>query len=305
MAPNRKSIAALTATLSSTDLQSLQTSVATSKFLPLTDPKEALQQAQPPKQQTVVVAENSASYWDWQSTAPVEPAETFDILSLANIEANLVKTAEEYKTESASKQVAAHDNYWAEEQQQAEPEERPVVKQAQHIETSYWEWPAEQDYKRATIESILREEKAYHLVSGAAVELREAGAKGVSKEIIQTDATKVSNDGYWGWESPVVAPHTDDVSHPNRNYWDWSEETMKKNPHQDLLDYEAARQLVMADSIVKSLVNQKNVPTSGGSPNGCSDEYWQWSDRLGDAYWDVPATAPQVTTADAQSYWEW
>jgi hypothetical protein len=287
MAPNKKSNATLTATLSNVDLESLQNTVQP-KFLPLTQPSEQ-QQTQQETKVSVPVAptEVSASYWDWPAD---QPTEQVSVLSLSNIESNLVQAAQkednkEYIT------VAGDDSYWAEQAQ----EEPLRVSKSRHVESpSYWEWTSEQDSKKETIKNILRDEQARQLVSGKAIQqnlLRAAAPQ----EAAQVQTGKISNDTYWAWESPVSASHVNDASHPNADYWTWNVE--KKSPVDTIMEYEAARQMLSVAHIVRNLQSQQLVhsPTCAES-----DEYWNEPEDLGDCYWDK-ATQQQAVT---QGYWD-
>ena len=108
MAPNRKNIPSLIQTFSSSDLQSLQNAIQP-KFLPLTHPSEEKKSTlhKPKKPQ----AGSSASYWDWPADVEQEP---IDVLSLSNIESNLIQAANANAAvaETESEQVPAHDDYW-------------------------------------------------------------------------------------------------------------------------------------------------------------------------------------------------
>jgi hypothetical protein len=287
MAPNKRSIASLTATLSNVDLQSLQDTVQP-KFLPLTHPSEQ-QQTQQDTKSSLAATAVSASYWDWPAD---QPTEQVNVLSLSNIESNLVQAAQkednkEYIT------VAGDDSYWAEQAQ-----EEPVhVSKPQHVESpSYWEWTSEQDFKKQTIKHILRDEQARQLVSGQAIQqnLMRAAAP---QEAVQVQTEKVCNDFYWAWESPVSASHVNDASHPNADYWTWNVE--KKSPVDAIMEYEAARQMLSVAHIVRNLQSQQLVdsPTCADS-----DDYWNEPEDLGDCYWDA---APQQQQSVATGgYWD-
>jgi hypothetical protein len=164
------------------------------------------------------------------------------------------------------------------------------------VECSYWEWPAEQDSKKATIDLILAEEEAYRLVSGAATEKTEVSASPVSPSR-QVQSHKESNDQYWAWESNQVAAHTMDASHPNANYWDWEEKT-EQHPFQALLEYEAVRQMLTAENIVRQMQSTKVEECACAAQNKSVD-YWTWSECYGDQYWEAPKSQ-----AVATGYWD-
>jgi hypothetical protein len=285
MAPNKKSIATLTTSLSDVDLQSLQNTVQP-KFLPLTHPGEQQQTQQETK--SVATTAVSASYWDWSAD---QPTEQVNVLSLSNIESNVIQAAQKQDNKECIT-VAGDDSYWAEQAQ-----EEPVrVSKPQHVESpSYWEWTAEQDSKKETIKNILRDEQARQLVSGKAIQqnlLRAAAPQ----EAAQVQTEKASNGTYWAWESPVSASHVNDASHPNANYWTWNVE--KKSPVDTIMEDEAARQMLSVAHIVRNLQSQQLVdsPTSAES-----DYYWNEPEDLGDCYWDAPSPQQQAVTS---GYWD-
>jgi len=288
MAPNRKNIASLVDVLSSSDLQSLQSTVQP-KFLPLTDPSEQQQHTEQ-KQQAPQHVE-SVSYWDW----PADVAdEAVDVLSLSNIESNLVQAT---SVSVESNLVAEHDSYWADQAEESTP--TASVNKPQHVEASYWDWPAEQDMKKSTIDNILAEERAFCLVSGATSEVIEKNSKPVSHSV-QIESNKVCNDQYWTWGASGVAPHTMDSSHPANSYWDWETTDEKPDAIKALLEYEAVRQMLTADNLVKQIQSQQ--VSSASSANEGSDDYWSWSEEYGDRYWEAQQPAVAAT---GQAYWDW
>ena len=170
MAPNQKSLSALVQTLSNQDLAALRNAVQP-KYLPLTHPSEANQQvestaAHPPRTE-------SWSYWRWES----EPQPTVCILSTDNIVSNLIANAQSCKGETRSFHLAAeHDDYWAEEAEVAKRQQS-----VPSVETSYWDWPAEQAIDdRLALEDLMHQD-------------RVSGASG-----LHSSAT-VSSDDYWAW----------------------------------------------------------------------------------------------------------
>lgn len=331
MAPNRKNVNALVETLSSNELESLQHAVQpkpTSTFLPLTHPKEQHQEKQQEQQQPPQPIE-SASYWDWPSDIQEE---TSGVLSTANIESNLMAYSNIHNNphlnsngnsnsncncnitdEQYCMQIRAHDDYWADQQEeeQQEPNKAPVTK-PQHVvlESSYWNWPAEQDSKKATIDRILAEEKAFQLVSGTATEKTLVAQPPSTVESQYVHTTKESNHPYWLWESAGIAAHTLDAAHPNTNYWDWHQEkTSNKNQTvQAFLEYEAARQMLMADNVVQQLLQssqKKPCESACTNPESSKDyDYWSWNETYGDRYWEeVPR--PAAVAATGKGYWDW
>jgi hypothetical protein len=283
MAPNRKNIASLLETLSSNDLQGLQNTIQP-KFLPLTHPNEEQQQRKPQTQQVEYV-----SYWDWSPEVEQEPV---DLFSAANIQSNLIQAANAI-TESESQQVADHDDYWADRSQAP----AALVTQPQHVECSYWKWPADQDSKKAAIDQILAEERAYQLVSAATTEATESAAEAPMSRHVEP--SKAANDTYWAWQSQQVAAHTLDASHPSNNYWHWDVQAEEvQTPLQALLEYESVREFLTAANIVHQLQQSQRVEAPCAL-QASSDDYW--SECQADQYWDMPAAAVVST---GQGYWD-
>ena len=313
MAPNRKNVSTLLQSLSSSDLESLQASVVQPKYLPLTHPSEQQEQQQQTTVPVVKAAPQqhaSASYWDWPADDVVEEEKVADdLFSASHIESNLIQAAAEASSEDeeATKNIVAeNDDYWAEASEQ--DDEQEVVHAPQHVlNASYWEWPtADEDKKQTMIDRIVQDERARTLVSSSLATMATTSPK----PTVQVGPQKESNDQYWQWDSTKVAPHVDDASHPNANYWDWESEQPKKNGSsiQAILDYETARQLLTASSIVKQLQQQPSSVTSAATftTNPSSDGYWNFAERYGDEYWQEQTPAMISATGNSHAgYWDW
>eukprot|EP00339_Tiarina_fusa_P006166 CAMPEP_0117026322 /NCGR_PEP_ID=MMETSP0472-20121206/19367_1 /TAXON_ID=693140 ORGANISM="Tiarina fusus, Strain LIS" /NCGR_SAMPLE_ID=MMETSP0472 /ASSEMBLY_ACC=CAM_ASM_000603 /LENGTH=261 /DNA_ID=CAMNT_0004733305 /DNA_START=48 /DNA_END=833 /DNA_ORIENTATION=+ len=261
MAPNRKNLTGLLQALSSSDLESLQSSVQP-KFLPLTHPVEQAKQQQQqhhPQQttqpQTPRQPQNeSASYWEWTSEDVVEEAEPVDLFSASRLEANLIKDANAAAQQQESQQVAAHDDYWAEADQQQISEQAVVETAPQHVDASYWDWTSKQE----------------------------------------------ESQSYWEWESPKVAPHVVNPSaYPSKaNYWDWeTQESVKavlesEAAREFLAAANIVRQLQAAAPVSSSGTKSSSDDYWTGSEH-LGDEYWQAASTpvvaaTGSAgYWDM------------------
>ena len=295
MAPNRKQIDLLLTT--SVDLTLLQSTVQP-KFLPLTHPKEEEQHLQRQRETTVQQQqpqEKSASYWDWPADVPK------DLFSASHLESNLIKASEEVADIVSNKINSENDDYWAEESSASQ--QQIVATKPKHEVASYWDWrtTSEQEEQQATIDAIIEEDNARRFVS-ASLDNVQATAADVAAN---TDA---SNDGYWSWESPVTASHLNDASHPQANYWDWettTESEKKKNMIAQFKAYEHARQLLTSEHIVELLQKQQPIESVLAAPEK-SDEYWTWSESLGDVYWDEsPVTKPSAVIAcGGAGYWD-
>ena len=283
MAPNRKNISCLAESLCNVDLQSL----VQPKFAPLT---ESLKE----EKVSVVVTPPSTSYWDWTSDQDV--TEQVDVLSLSNIESNLIQS----RAEAKSAVVTEHDDYWAEGNEHTE-EEKSASSAPQHVQVataSYWDWQNDVDPKRAMIDRILAEDAARNAVASSLL------PKTVPEsDTAQVHATKAANDGYWGWESPVTAEHTSDLSHPSMKYWDWETKDIESPLVEFLRKYEAAREVLAVAHVEAQLKEAASTEIECEVSNSeSSSDYWQWSESLGDNYW---ATTPQVAVSTGSSYWDW
>jgi hypothetical protein len=109
------------------------------------------------------------------------------------------------------------------------------------------------------------------------------------------------------WESPVSGPHVLDANHPFANYWDEATDSDDMTMIQQIIEYEHARQILTAAHMVQILVKHHNVPSTCSVMNDvCSDDYWSWSEPLGDAYWDTTTTAamPTVLCGGCADYWD-
>jgi hypothetical protein len=309
MAPNRKQVTTLLP--SPTDLANLQSTLQP-KFLPLTHPKEEQQHVQRQTQQEEPIKANSAkpiaSYWDWPADIPVHETKK-DLFSVANLESNLIQAANSIPVTTESSTVAANDDYWAEESCTGTESKPTVATKPQHlIASSYWDWgtaitPKEKNH--ATIQKIVQEDKAHRIVS-ASLQVQPATT------IVSSNTLQKSHDEYWCWESPVTASHVLDVKHPWANYWDEKEEptttTTTMMMIQQMKDYEHARQVLTVAHMVQCLVQHRPVPSIGSSVinSVSSDDYWSWSEPLGDAYWDTTTTAanPVVACGGCVDYWD-
>lgn len=240
MAPNRKNTAALVETLSNGDLLGLSETIQ-SKYLPLTHTDEINKT----NTTSIDIAANrssaSVSYWDWPADV-VNESFSLDLFSAAHIEANLKKAAaktrqkveEDYATETNSKDA-------------------PNGK----LGTAFWDWPAEEDLKKATIDLILNEECARERVSGDCIErtLRIAACP-----LKVSQCLNPSSDYYWNW-----------ISCDNEKGWDSSKGT------QWLLDYEAARELLSGQRIEEQLLRWSEKEETSLINNKCADaDYWTW-----------------------------
>ena len=296
MAPNRKSVTSIVESLSNADLQSL----VNPKFLPLTNPREEEQESQ---HEVVTRPENqstaSASYWDWPSQEPTT-TEEIHVLSCDNIVSNLIQATDSNASSESissanqkSETLAENDAYWAEGESDTASRSQS---QSQPQHDDYWDWHEEHDSKRKLLEEILEEEKARHLVSGDF--MVEAVKKNVASDAAQVCRCRSSSDPYWKWESPKTSSY----GHRVHDYWNW-DRRCKPSPLDSLLEYEAARQILSSDNIATNLkFHHEMMETTSKSDTTRpeSDDYWMWSEHLGDSYWDTPAT--QVLTT---GYWDW
>lgn len=218
MAPNRKSLSTIGQVLSSNDLADLQTTIQP-KYAPLTVKSNVDISEESACHSPVSKCQEPASYWDWSS--PVEEV-VVCVLSTDNIVSNLIQSAEASDETNTREH---YDCYWAEESSVHTEE---VSKQPIHTtESSYWDWPADQDVAEATVRSISEEERAQAarqlLVAGNIVssQLQQDAAKLLLDENIQT-----SNDDCWSghdkldnyWDMPAFTTKVPTLV--STGYWD-------------------------------------------------------------------------------------
>lgn len=284
MAPNRKSLNVLVQSLSNNDLADLQNTVQP-KYLPLTQDTSSDESTHVTPAATQ--PQESASYWDWSSPAEED---VVCVLSTDNIVSNLIQAS---ATLEQSATIQQNDDYWGEECTNCTQEDEPK-ESLNTIESSYWEWPADQDATQAELNRILTEERAYQIVSGAQSEANE-----------QKQVTKSSTEDYWAWKAQ---PEEQDAA----DYWAWETET--KSPETraveekqamitGLIEYEAARQLLMASTIVSQLEQAAKNAAAEDHQNMSNDDYWSWQEDL-DNYWDMPAFTAKAATPVTTGYWD-
>lgn len=299
MAPNRKSPTCLAGpVISFNDLSILHTTVDV-KFLPLTHPLEQEQHEQLQQQQEHQRVEESDSYWNWTSDK-VQEEEPNPVISLARIEANLIADAARYSA-SMSHRVAAHDDYWADQEQEKESSN---CEPPQHESLSYWDWSANPE----TYEF----DRAVRLTSTRKIEANLNAF--VPSETLHVHRQKEQHDYYWHWKIQDVPAHVLDPSHPHHDYWTWNAEDVPKTKQeqkhsviQRILDYEAARQVLCTDRILKNLqeLNGRRQDVLSSCPNDAdSDSYWEWSESYGEEYRLDGEAAPAMISVE-KGYWDW
>jgi hypothetical protein len=321
MAPNRKQLTSLLA--SPADLAFLQGTIQP-KFLPLTHPKEEQQhvQRQQNKEPAKAAPEPvSASYWDWPAEVSQEEQTKTDLFSVEHLQSNLIQASNTIvSTTVESATLAVHDAYWAEESSSMEESKSVVATtstQPQHMIASYWDWETTtttpSQAATITIQKIVQEDKAHRIVS-ASLQVQPSTTTTVSSN---SKSLRKSHDDYWSWESPVMASRVLDVNHPWANYWDEATEsdpiTKTTTMIQQIKDYEHARQVLTADHMVQQVLKMMQQqhhqhPVASSTTQASSDNYWSWSEPLGDAYWDttVPSAVatPAIACGGCEGYWD-
>jgi hypothetical protein len=270
MAPNRKSIADFVPTLPNNNNLKVQT-----KFLPLThhaieEESEHLRRIdQATKSQRSEESSTANNYWNWQADI-IDSAEnkeregTTGVFSLSSIEANLIKdangTSSSSETESSSRQVASHDEYWTEaDQPQIMEETEPAMKSPQHVDDDvtssyYWDWTFDQE----------------------------------TESYWQWETAKVA---------PHVA---DPASHlETDNYWDWdTQENVRavlesEAAREFLMAANIVRQLLAAAGPLNSCGTKASSDEYWAFSEHYGDEYWQSTSMAtpiaaagSEGYWD-------------------
>jgi hypothetical protein len=251
------------------------------------------------------VAAETESYWDWPAVE-IKEQEPIDVLSLSNIESNLKEASRQLSAQGPHQLVQGHDDYWAETADQSvEPSKQATtIHQPLHIvsqSASYWDWNSSPDARssKALLEKVLEDEEARKAVSMSLMDNKLVTAHAATN-VVQGVAAKAANDGYWMWQASIKFASTAEHS-----YWDWSSQPTetKQSLVKSLLEYEAARTLLSADHVIETLKGQSNIAqTSCTKSKNSVDNYWTWSEGLGDRYWDA---TPQAVAVGGSSYWEW
>ena len=287
MAPNKKQIAYLTDSIADVDL------VVDSKFLPLTDPREAelqstLQQRQQQQEQPI-----DGSYWDWQPDEEVLAEEKKEshaaLFSAERYEKNLIQDGQRGAASvivvSSDADTAENDAYWSE----ASAETANATKPQHH---TYWYAPA--DPREALIQAIVRDEADRKVVSADNIEqnlLRQA--RNLLSSTRSSGRQNPHYDDYWNFDTTL----TDGAY--SQAYWDWSE-------GQD----GQVQQLLSTDRLVENLKKmQTSSPSCSGNSTArlaSSDDYWSWAEGvpLADDYWNWNAQSSTVAVGGAGGYWD-
>ncbi len=235
MAPNRKNTFSLAETLANGNLTGLYESISP-KYLPLTHHAEAAQESAVDNDAKDIC--ESASYWDWPGDVQNEP---IDLFSGAHIEDNLKKAAAKFNKETDKDDAAENHS-------------KEVPKR--QLGTYYWDWPAVENLKEATINRVLEEERVRQIVSGAVIDA--IVRRGATSDYKTNWAVNPANDDFWNWTS-------DDSD----GVWD------PLDGIQALIDYEVTRELLSGKNIEKHL-RQWKVPESC-AVHPPLDDYWIWS----------------------------
>lgn len=232
----------------------------------------------------------SDSYWDMPSD---ESDETVDF-SVGQIERNLVEDAVQRIQNAEQKVITA-----------------PHVHDKSHPHQSYWDWqssPVTHEEKTSEIiKTILQEEAIRQLLSIENLSLNESSApttKAFAPEVKNLSLSHESSENYWDWSSEEEkveeAPHVNDSTHPNHQYWDFpskplNQESAKKEVIDMILQHEKIRQILCSDTTerrekfsrtqAKRNTSKRQVESSSTMPH---QGYWDFH-----TYTNTPQQSPQ------------
>lgn len=239
-----------------------------------------------------------AGYWDMPTENDVTDTEEASPVSLSQIEKLMIEEGARLRRLKVSEMVtAAH------------------VKDSSHPLNSYWDWPSapvtDEEKKAALLKQILEEEA---IRVSLTVESIEHNLKQFVTDEKTTTLTTEDSSNYWYWADHKAfqeAPHTQDASHPNHEYWDFpskpaTDAERKAALLQQILKEESIRQMLSPDHIIENeTVRSKNIPqeeekTTIISNENVDDTYWNWN------YLDETQTASYVKdlTHPMQNYWD-
>lgn len=197
MAPNLKRLNSISQSLS--DLKVVR-------------PKERLAPATKP-----VV--DSASYWEWPAT------EQKDLFSAAHLESNLVQ----YNSTTAPQHtVPAHDEYWAERDQEDIPMMAQHERDAYWAEASstaeranYWTWESESSKPLPSAAKVADGDDYWNMSAQSSSD--DYWAEDTTVQ--QLPAAQIpANDNYWQWSNGPSESDQYWRQTESNNYWQWSSE---------------------------------------------------------------------------------
>jgi hypothetical protein len=191
MAPNRKSLTALTQSLNCMDL----VSTVQSKYLPLTHPSEAGSQGT--FHGGAPLPQDSLSYWEWSSDEVVEP--TICVLSSENIVSNLIQAGHALDEEDVGTTNPDHDSYWSEHQA------APTSPLHASANEEYWSWD----------ESTTGDYWGWESRPSRVAKLTMAMHPALMQRKNHCRVLGERDDQYWSWGPQPLAAST------CHSYWAW------------------------------------------------------------------------------------
>ena len=150
------------------------------------------------------VVEETASYWDWPTTA-VPPV---DMCAASHVQANLVQEAAQ-GTSRPSHLVAAHDEYWAEG---VDTPLHQVVEDASAVAASYWD---ERLHSTTTADEYWKESTSrhYHRACAADYWNEPSHERSALDQYWQESSSSATPARLSYWQEASHAPTTSD------QYW--------------------------------------------------------------------------------------
>ena len=243
-----------------------------------------------------------AGYWDMPAENDVTETNDASIVSVSQIEKLMIEEAARLRKIKISDMVtAAH------------------VKDKTHPLSSYWDWPSapssKEEMKAALMKQILDEEAIRVSLMIGSIEdnlKRSMSAEKSTTDNVSSTDMKETNK-YWYWADTKTfdeAPHMQDPSHPNHEYWNFpskpaTDAERKAALIQQILKEESIRQLLSTDRIIR------NETTINKSSTRAEEDIITPSDTVDEAYWNwnhesETITAPHVNdcTHPRHSYWD-
>merc|ERR1712113_309855 len=193
------------------------------------------------------------------------------------------------------------------------------VKDKTHPLNSYWDWTSapssKEEMKAALMKQILNDEAIRVSLSIGSIEqnLKQCISEEKSNTDNMSSADLKEANNYWYWADTTTfkeAPHVQDPSHPNHEYWNFPSKPATDAEHkaaliQKILEEESIRQLLSTDHIIRNESNinksspqeEDNIITSN---DAVDESYWNWS------HLSETITAPHVNdcTHPRHSYWD-
>jgi len=257
-------------------------------------------------EETIYNEENEEEdYWNMPSDAPEHDEDDLSPFSVSQIERLLIQEVIDRAIASTSTSyvTAAH------------------VGDKNHPANSYWDWTSapctEEERKRVLLEQILKEESIRTAFTIEHIEETLNQFASSSKISDGVTSSLKNDDNYWFWKNKDAslqeAPHVNDDSHPNHEYWHFpsppcTDVERNKSLLEKIMKEESIRQILSTKHMESNEISKLNFIISSetrariiNSNTLTDDHYWNW-----DTNTSTIIEAPHINdhTHPIHSYWD-